>query len=45
MQFITIGLLSARRKEAAPKAMVSITTPARMVFLRPTFEAIMPTGR
>ena len=45
MQFISSGLLPARRKDAVPKAMVSITTPARMVFLRPALEAMMPTGR
>ena len=39
-----LGLLS-RRKPAVRKAAVSITTPARMVFLRPNFDEMMPTGR
>ena len=45
MTFIAIGLLSARRKLAIRKEAVSITTPARMVFLRPTLLAMIPTGR
>ena len=39
-----VGLL-ALRKLATVKAAVSIRTPARIVFLRPTFEAMKPTGR
>ena len=45
MQFIRMVGLSALIKDAVPKAAVSIMTPAIMVFFRPTFEAIMPTGR
>ena len=40
MQFISSGLLPARRKDAVPKAMVSITTPAlSFAYTRPTAHA------
>ena len=45
MAFISMVGLSAVRKPATPKATVSITTPARMVFFRPSFPARKPTGR
>ena len=45
MQFITSAELPSRRKEATPNEVASITMPARIVFFRPIFEAIMPTGR
>ena len=45
MAFISMVGLSAFRKAATVKAPVSITTPARMVFLRPTLLAMKPTGR
>ena len=43
--FISMVGLSASMNDAVPKATVSMTTPARIVFLRPTLEAIKPTGR
>ena len=43
--FMSIVGLSALRKAATPNAMASITTPPRMVFLRPILDATMPTGR
>ena len=45
MAFISAAGLSAVRNPATPKATVSITTPASMVFFRPIFPAIKPTGR
>ena len=45
MAFISMVGLSALRKAATVKAVVSMTTPARMVFFRPALEAMKPTGR
>ena len=45
MAFMSMEGLLSRRKAATPKATVSMMTPARMVFFRPTLEAIIPTGR
>ena len=45
MAFMSRAGLSSRRKAATVKDVASMTTPARMVFLRPTFEATAPTGR
>ena len=45
MAFMSMVGLSALMKEAVVKAAVSMTTPARMVFFRPTLEAMKPTGR
>ena len=45
MAFMSMVGLSALMKEAVGKAAVSMTTPARMVFFRPTLEAMKPTGR
>ena len=43
--FMSIVGLSELRNAATPNAMASITTPPRMVFLRPILDATMPTGR
>ena len=45
MAFMSIVGLSALRKAATPNSTASITTPPRMVFLRPILDATMPTGR
>ena len=45
MAFMSMVGLSALRKAATVKAVVSMTTPARMVFFRPALEAMKPTGR
>ena len=39
------GLSVPSGTPATPKATVSITTPASMVFFRPIFPAMKPTGR
>ena len=43
--FMSIVGLSELRNAATPNAMASITTPPKMVFLRPILDATMPTGR
>ena len=42
--FISITGLPARIKDAIPKANAKMATPARMVFLRPILEAMIPAG-
>ena len=45
MQFIISVELSARMKMPAVNAVVSMMTPAIMVFFLPILEAMIPTGR
>ena len=45
MAFMSMAGLLSRRNAATPKDTASMMTPTRMVFFRPTLEAIIPTGR